>query len=61
MTDQDLMPFGIHRTKRMEHVPADYLLWLWDDGGAGGGLWNGARSEGARSVREYIVANFANL
>lgn len=30
MTDQDPMPFGVHHDKRMELVPARYLLWLRD-------------------------------
>ena len=28
MTDADLMPFGKHRGKRMEDVPAGYLDWV---------------------------------
>lgn len=28
MKDEDLMPFGIHKGKKMIDVPADYLLWL---------------------------------
>lgn len=30
MTDQDLMPFGKYKYRKMEDVPADYLLWLRD-------------------------------
>ena len=26
------MPFGKHANERMEDVPAQYLLWLWDNG-----------------------------
>lgn len=29
--DQSLMPFGKHQGKKMEDVPASYLLWLWND------------------------------
>ena len=32
MTDSDLMPFGKHKGKPMEEVPASYLLWLSDQG-----------------------------
>lgn len=32
LTDSDLMPFGTHKGKPLEKVPAGYLLWLWDDG-----------------------------
>lgn len=28
LTDQDPMPFGIHKGKPMEKVPASYLDWL---------------------------------
>lgn len=28
--DDDLMPFGKHRGKRMADVPLDYLRWLAD-------------------------------
>lgn len=30
--DQSLMPFGKHKRKKMEDVPASYLLYLWNDG-----------------------------
>jgi len=30
-TDDSIMPFGAHKGKRMEDVPADYLLWLEDN------------------------------
>ncbi len=36
LTDQDLMPFGRHEGESMDKVPADYLLWLWDEAG----VWN---------------------
>lgn len=30
MNDQSLMPFGKYKGRKMEDVPADYLLWLRD-------------------------------
>lgn len=30
MTDETPMPFGKHKGKPMQRVPADYLLWLWE-------------------------------
>lgn len=30
MTDSDLMPFGKHKGKKLGDVPADYLLWLYE-------------------------------
>lgn len=32
LIDTDPMPFGKHQGKKMEDVPASYLLWLWNDG-----------------------------
>lgn len=32
LKDQDKMPFGKHRGKRMEEVPVSYLHYLWTDG-----------------------------
>lgn len=48
-TDNDVMPFGKHKGKRLEDVPADYFLWLWNDG---------VTHEG---VRGYIVKSFSAL
>jgi len=30
-TDNTKMPFGIHRGKPLGDVPADYLLWIYDN------------------------------
>jgi len=49
MTDTDLMPFGIHKDKKMANVPAKYLLWLWDEGVTHPG------------VRKYIIDNLDAL
>ena len=32
MDDNSAMPFGKHKGKKMIDVPADYLLWLHDQG-----------------------------
>lgn len=31
LTDASPMPFGKHQGKKMEDVPASYLLWLWNE------------------------------
>ena len=31
LEDNSPMPFGKHKNKPMEEVPASYLLWLWDE------------------------------
>jgi hypothetical protein len=30
VNDSTIMPFGKHKGKRLDEVPADYLLWLAD-------------------------------
>ena len=30
LEDNDLMPFGKHKGKKMKDVPARYLLWIYD-------------------------------
>jgi hypothetical protein len=52
MTDTDLMPFGKHRGKRMEDVPASYLLWLWDNG-----VWQ----EPNKPIHDYIKSSWSAL
>lgn len=32
MNDESIMPFGIHKGKRLIDVPSDYLYWLYDQG-----------------------------
>lgn len=51
LTDQSPMPFGKHKGQPMEKVPADYLLWLWDNGG-----W-----QVPGPVNDYVRENFAAL
>jgi hypothetical protein len=29
LTDESPMPFGMHKGKKMEDVPASYFHWLW--------------------------------
>lgn len=31
MTDNDLMPFGKHKGKKMANVPASWLVWFYDE------------------------------
>lgn len=31
LTDDCIMPFGTHKGKTMEKVPAQWLLWLYDN------------------------------
>ena len=55
--DSSPMPFGIHKEKALENVPASYLLWLWN---------NGKKKELARigphgDLARYIHKNLAAL
>lgn len=45
LTDNSLMPYGKYRGVKMINVPADYLLWLFDNNKCSG------------EVRAYIVSN----
>ena len=31
LTDQSLMPFGKHKDKKMANVPAEYLLYIFEN------------------------------
>lgn len=45
MTDESLMPYGIHKDKKIANVPASYLIWLYENNKCSG------------EVREYIKEN----
>lgn len=45
LTDKDLMPFGKHKGVAMANVPADYLLWLYENNKCSG------------EVKAYIIDN----
>lgn len=45
LTDKSPMPFGIHKGTSMANVPAEYLLWLYDNGKC------------SQEVRDYIEDN----
>lgn len=49
LTDNDLMPFGIHYGKKMANVPAKYLLFMYDSGKCFG------------EVKAYIESNLEFL
>jgi hypothetical protein len=60
LTDQSPFPIGKkYRGTKMEDVPADHLLWWWDDCG----LWNRESlwSEEYFAVHDYIKENFSAL
>ena len=44
VTDETPMPFGKYKDDRMDEVPAEYLLWLYDN-------------DKARNLVEYIEDN----
>lgn len=31
LTDESIMPFGVHKGKKMANVPAHYLNWLYEN------------------------------
>ena len=30
-TDETIMPFGAHRGKKLANVPANYLIWMYEN------------------------------
>ena len=52
LTDTDPMPFGKHKGKPMQDVPAAYLHWLWN---------NVAKSDQQSNVADYIRKNLDAL
>lgn len=57
LTDESIMPFGIHCDKKMEDVPAEYLLWLRDDMIDKGG----PTRDQAKAVMVYVEENWQAL
>ena len=49
ITDNTPMPFGKHQGKAMINVPAQYLLWLYNEGCSHPG------------VKKYIIDNLDGL
>lgn len=49
MTDNDPMPFGIHKGVKMANVPAGYLLSLYDN--------NYLERQSHQKVKQYIIDN----
>lgn len=49
LTDESLMPFGKHKGEKLANVPAEYLIWLYENGKCYGDL------------KEYIRENLDTL
>ncbi len=49
LTDKSLMPYGKYKGVEMANVPADYLLWLYDN------------EKCSNDVKDYIVENLEIL
>ena len=45
MNDESLMPFGKHKGEKMADVPANYLLWIYENNKCSG------------AVKSYIEEN----
>lgn len=51
LTDDDLYPWGMHKGVKLKKVPAQYLLYMWDE------CWH---SKPGR-MYNYIKENFSSL
>ncbi|MFA6974020.1 MAG: DUF3820 family protein [Parcubacteria group bacterium] len=49
LTDESPMPWGMHQGKQMMDVPADYLVWLYENNKVNG------------DVKRYIESNMDTL
>lgn len=49
MKDTDIMPFGKYMGQKMANVPADYLIWLYENNKCNFG------------VRQYVRDNLKDL
>ena len=38
MTDESIMPFGKYKGEKLANVPAEYLLWLYENNKVYGGI-----------------------
>ena len=56
LSETSPMPFGQHRNKPMQDVPASYLHYLWTNG-----LKSNAVSHDQQNVRDYILENLSAL
>lgn len=54
LEDDSLMPFGKHKGKMMQDVPASYLHWLWHEAS----LKNQVKTS---NVADYISRNIVVL
>ena len=53
-TDTTPMPFGKHKGKELQEVPASYLLWLYEEKGF-------KKSERHQNLKAYIEDNMEVL
>ena len=49
LDDQSPMPYGAHVNVKMEKVPANYLLWMWN---------NGVRNAIEETTKRGVVARY---
>ena len=47
-TDETVMPFGVHKGKKLANVPADYLIFMYDEG----------RLKNNKDIIEYVEDNY---
>lgn len=50
MKDTDIMPFGKHKGKMLGEIPADYMIWLYEE-------MKVKRNPFAKRFTEYLQSN----
>jgi len=58
LTDNDLMPLGTHRGKKMEEVPDTWFKWFWSVNQRTYGMKPKTLSMLQKRVMEYIEEHF---
>lgn len=61
LTDKSPMPFGEHKDKPMEEVPADYFHFLWTKGGYKSLLKASGSISNRHKVARYIQSRLNHL
>lgn len=54
--DNSIMPFGKHRGEKLANVPAEYLIYMYDEGRLYGGLKQYV-DDNMQSLRQEIKLN----
>jgi len=61
LEDNDLMPFGKHKGDKMIEVPAEYLLWLYNNNLKDGNVKNYIEDITIKALQQEVEENKKQL